>query len=149
MWKNIISQGLFQIVILGVILFKGISKVMQALKSSGFPRRSESRTGTMRPGSTTLSSSTCSCFCNCSTRSTPGSSSRRNTMSSRTSSTTICSWSYLSAPSSSSSPWSSTVASHSRPSSSALRRICSVSCLHPLLSLQDSSPKWYCPSTSA
>jgi P-type Ca2+ transporter type 2B len=40
MWKNIITQGTLQIVILGAILFKGTPLITQALKSSASSRQS-------------------------------------------------------------------------------------------------------------
>lgn len=62
MWKNIIMQGLLQIVILGAILFKGIFYSMQALKFLTFNLQSEcqSVTGTMKVENITAFSSTAS-----------------------------------------------------------------------------------------
>ena len=71
MWKFIIFQGLWQIVILGVILFKGTFLLTKALRSSEYPPQSVWETGTMRPENTIRSSSTCSCCCRSSTRSMP------------------------------------------------------------------------------
>ena len=88
MWKFIIFQGLWQIVILGVILFKGKFFLTKAPRSSEYPPQSAWVTGTMRPENTTRSSSTCSCCCRSSTRSMPESSRLRNTTYLKTSSTT-------------------------------------------------------------
>ena len=71
MWKFIIFQGLWQIVILGVILFKGTPVLTKAPKYSESPPPSAWATGTTRPESTTPSSSTCSSCSRSSTRSTP------------------------------------------------------------------------------
>ena len=58
MWKNIIMQGLLQIVVLGAILFKGTPSSIQALNSSTSSLPLEPKNGPTRPENTTASSST-------------------------------------------------------------------------------------------
>lgn len=73
MWKNIISQGIWQILILGTILFKGnYFYIIQALKSSEFHLPSTSKNGITRPVSTIQFSLTCSSCCKSSMKSTQG-----------------------------------------------------------------------------
>ena len=57
MWKNIIMQGLLQIVVLGAILFKGIYLSIQVLKSSIFHLLSEQQSGRLKLESITAFSS--------------------------------------------------------------------------------------------
>jgi|LakMenEpi03Aug12_release.lakeMendotaPanAssembly.Ray.scaffolds.fasta_scaffold27568_2 magnesium-transporting ATPase (P-type) len=100
MWKFIISQGTCQIVILGVILFKGRFIFIKVLKSSEFPLPLELKTGMMKPENTTLFSSMSSCSFKSSTKSMQENSKTRNTMSSSTFSTTSSSLLSLLPPSS-------------------------------------------------
>ena len=57
MWKNILMQGLLQIVVLGAILFKGIYLFIQVLKFLVFHHQSEQQNGQMKLESITASSS--------------------------------------------------------------------------------------------
>ena len=87
MWKFIIFQGLWQIAILGVILFKGNFSVIQALRSLEFLHRLALVTGMMRLESTIQSSSMSSSCSKSSMKSMPENSRLTNTTSSKTSST--------------------------------------------------------------
>jgi hypothetical protein len=57
MWKHIISQGLLQVVVLGLILFKGDCPDMQGQRPSGYPRQLELQRGLNKLANTTPSSS--------------------------------------------------------------------------------------------
>ena len=91
MWKFLIFQGLWQILVLGVILFRGTFIIIQALKSSVCLLRSALVTGTMKLESTTPFSSTYSFYSRSSTKSTLVNLNLMSTTFSRTSSTTSCS----------------------------------------------------------
>jgi hypothetical protein len=58
MWKNIITQGALQIVILGAILFKGTFLLIKGLRSLGSSHQSGLNSGQTNPASTTAFSST-------------------------------------------------------------------------------------------
>ena len=88
MWKFLITQGLFQILILGVILFKGSFRFIQDLQSSESPHLLESVTGTTKPESTIQFSSMFSCFFKSSTKSMLVNLNPMNTTSLKVSSTT-------------------------------------------------------------
>jgi Ca2+ transporting ATPase len=72
MWKFIIFQGLWQIVILGFILFKGNFVITQVLRFSESHLLSVLVTGMMKQENTILYSLTFLCFSRSSTKLTPG-----------------------------------------------------------------------------